>query len=122
MATEEEWTNFIGGNLPKDMAKVYIYKTEVAEGEFLRKLAANSFSGMILTLNPSNDEIDEAVVVTDALPTVDAERWTKMKEFDNVSKLDLTQEMPEEEEWVKPEWDMTGAPPPPEGWVHPDDI
>jgi hypothetical protein len=59
---------------------------------------------MILTLNPSNDEIDEAVVVTDALPTVDAERWTKMKEFDDVSKLDLTAHMPEEEEeeWVDP--------------------
>ena len=32
MATAEEWTNFVGGNLPTDMAKVYIYKTELAEG------------------------------------------------------------------------------------------
>jgi hypothetical protein len=98
MATAEEWTNFVGGNLPTDMAKVYIYKTELAEGEFLRKLAGECISGMILILNPNNDEVNEPIVLTNSQPHINAERWTLVKEFDNVSKLDLTMSDPVEEE------------------------
>jgi hypothetical protein len=90
MATEEQWTNFVGGNLPSDMDKVYIYKTDLAEGEFLRKIAGECISGMILIINPNNDEVNEPIVLTNAQPHTNAERWTLVKEFDNVSKLDLT--------------------------------
>ncbi len=111
MATAEEWTNFVGGNLPTDMAKVYIYKTELAEGEFLRKLAGECISGMILVLNPNNDEVNEPIVLTNSQPHTNAERWTLVKEFDNVSKLDLTMvdevepEMPAHED---PQWEGEG--------------
>lgn len=111
MATAEEWTNFVGGNLPTDMAKVYIYKTELAEGEFLRKLAGECISGMILILNPNNDEVNEPIVLTNAQPHTNAERWTLVKELDNVSKLNLTMvdeiepEMPAHED---PNWEGEG--------------